>query len=183
MSGPTSPLLIKRYASRRLYNTESSDYVTLQEIADTIRSGRDVRIIDRKTGDDLTRQYLVQIIAEHEARGEQVLPLEVLTEIVRTCNDQAGDAIPQFLEMSFRMFKESQESVMESVQAMSDPRHVWSEFEKRQKEFAAAIFEGWTGKAPAAGDSGPIQQGSGPQSELDQIKKQLAELQSRVSNL
>ncbi len=183
MSGQTSPLLIKRYASRRLYNTESSDYITLQEIADTIRAGRDVRIIDRKTGDDLTRQYLVQIIAEHESRGEQVLPLDVLTEIVRTCNDQTGDAVPRFLEMSFRMLKESQASVMESVQAMSDPRHVWGEFEKRQKEFAAAFIGGWTGKAQGDDDSGKTQADTGSQSELDTIKKQLAELQSRVSNL
>ena len=65
MTEKTKPLLIKRYASRRLYNTESSDYVTLEDIAGFIRSGREVQIIDLKSGDDLTRQYLLQIIAEH----------------------------------------------------------------------------------------------------------------------
>jgi hypothetical protein len=68
-------LLIKRYASRRLYNTEASDYVTLDDIAGFIREGREVKIVDLKSGDDLTRQYLLQIIAEHESRGENVLPI------------------------------------------------------------------------------------------------------------
>jgi len=77
MSKKTQPLLIKRYASRRLYNTESSDYVTLDDIAGFIRDGREVQIIDLKSGDDLTRQYLLQIIAEHESRGENVLPVDV----------------------------------------------------------------------------------------------------------
>lgn len=78
------PLLIKRYASRRLYNTETSDYVTLDDIAGFIRDGREVQIIDLKSGDDLTRQYLLQIIAEHESRGENVLPVDVLTDLVRS---------------------------------------------------------------------------------------------------
>ena len=71
MEKKSSAVLIKRYASRRLYNTETSDYVTLDDIAGFIRSGRDVQIIDLKSGDDLTRQYLLQIIAEHESRGEK----------------------------------------------------------------------------------------------------------------
>ena len=78
---PTEPLLIKRYASRRLYNTETSDYVTLEDIARVIRDGREVRIVDLRSGDDLTRQYLLQIIAEHESRGESVLPVDVLTDL------------------------------------------------------------------------------------------------------
>ena len=69
MTDAIKTLLIKRYASRRLYNTETSDYVTLEDIAGFIRGGRDVQIIDLKTGDYLTRQYLLQIITEHESRG------------------------------------------------------------------------------------------------------------------
>ena len=81
MAAPSQPLLIKRYASRRLYNTETSDYVTLEDIASFIREGREVQIVDLKSGDDLTRQYLLQIIAEHESRGESVLPVDVLTDL------------------------------------------------------------------------------------------------------
>ena len=78
-------LMIKRYASRRLYNTETSDYVTLEDIARFIHDGRDVQILDLKSGDDLTRQYLLQIIAEHESRGDSVLPIDILTDLVRSC--------------------------------------------------------------------------------------------------
>ena len=87
MADPKTPLLIKRYASRRLYNTETSDYVTLDDIAGFVRKGRDVQIIDLRTGDDLTRQYLLQIVADHESKGENVLPIEALTALVwfRSC--------------------------------------------------------------------------------------------------
>ena len=83
MAETATPLLIKRYASRRLYNTETSDYVTLEDIAGFIRAGREVQIIDLKSGDDLTRQYLLQIVAEHESKGDTVLPTNVLTDLVR----------------------------------------------------------------------------------------------------
>ncbi|MDA8526009.1 polyhydroxyalkanoate synthesis repressor PhaR, partial [Planktomarina temperata] len=106
MSKKTQPLLIKRYASRRLYNTESSDYVTLDDIAGFIRDGREVQIIDLKSGDDLTRQYLLQIIAEHESRGENVLPVDVLTDLVRSYASQATSIVPQFLAASFEMLRD-----------------------------------------------------------------------------
>ena len=96
MSTTDKPLLIKRYASRRLYNTETSDYVTLDDIAGFIRDGREVQIIDLKSGDDLTRQFLLQIIADHESRGENVLPINVLTDLVRSYTTQATSIVPQF---------------------------------------------------------------------------------------
>ena len=101
MAEDNKPLLIKRYASRRLYNTETSDYVTLEDIAGFIREGREVQIVDLKSGDDLTRQYLLQIIAEHESRGENVLPVNILTDLVRTYTNQAGSVVPQFLQTYF----------------------------------------------------------------------------------
>ena len=98
MTEDAKPLLIKRYASRRLYNTETSDYVTLDDIAGFIRDGREVQIVDLKSGDDLTRQYLLQIIAEHESRGENVLPVNVLNDLVRSYTNQAHSIVPQFLQ-------------------------------------------------------------------------------------
>ena len=109
------PLLIKRYASRRLYNTETSDYVTLEDIALFIRQGRDVQIVDLKSGDDLTRQYLLQIIAEHESRGENVLPTDVLTSLVRSYTTQAATVVPQFLAASFEMLREGQSKMMDQM--------------------------------------------------------------------
>ena len=115
MPEPRKPLLIKRYASRRLYNTETSDYVTLEDIARFIRQGRDVQIVDLKSGDDLTRQYLLQIIAEHESRGETMLPVGVLTDLVRSYTTQAAHMMPQFLAASFEMLREGQAKMMEQV--------------------------------------------------------------------
>ena len=116
-----APLLIKRYASRRLYNTETSDYVTLEDIAAFIRAGREVKIVDLKSGDELTRQYLLQIIAEHEGRGENVLPVDVLTDLVRSYTTQAQSVVPQFLAASFEMLREGQSKVMENMAAIPNP--------------------------------------------------------------
>ncbi len=108
-------IIIKRYASRRLYNTVISDYVTLDEIAQYIRDGKDVKIVDRKSGDDLTRQYLMQIITDYESRGENVLPINVLTDIVRSYNDQAQSFIPDFLSQSYEMLKQQQKEVISNL--------------------------------------------------------------------
>ncbi|MBZ0122628.1 MAG: polyhydroxyalkanoate synthesis repressor PhaR, partial [Roseovarius sp.] len=115
MAEAEKPLLIKRYASRRLYNTETSDYVTLEDIAEFIRDGRNVQIIDLKSGDDLTRQYLLQIIAEHESRGENMLPVNVLNDLVRSYATQATSMVPEFLASSFDMLRESQAQMMEKM--------------------------------------------------------------------
>ena len=112
MADTSAPLLIKRYASRRLYNTETSDYVTLEDIAGFIRAGREVKIVDLKSGDDLTRQYLLQIIAEHESRGETVLPIAVLNDLVRSYSTQASTVVPDFLSMSFEMLKQGQSTMV-----------------------------------------------------------------------
>ena len=135
----SKPLLIKRYASRRLYNTETSDYVTLEDIAGFIRDGREVQIVDLKSGDDLTRQYLLQIIAEHESRGENVLPLDVLTDLVRSYTTQAQSVVPQFLAMSFDMLREGQSKMMES---MANPMAGMPGFEamKAQQEAFMTMF-------------------------------------------
>ena len=112
MADKDAPLLIKRYASRRLYNTETSDYVTLEDIARFIREGREVQIIDLKSGDDLTRQYLLQIIADHESHGESVLPINVLTDLVRSYTTGVNSVVPQFLQMSFEMLRDGQSKMM-----------------------------------------------------------------------
>ena len=134
MPQKSDTLLIKRYASRRLYNTETSAYVTLEAIAGFIRDGREVQIVDLKSGDDLTRQYLLQIVAEHESRGENVLPIDVLTDLVRSYTTQAQSVVPQFLAMSFEMLREGQSKVMEQ---MSTPMTGMPGFEAMQAQQAA----------------------------------------------
>jgi polyhydroxyalkanoate synthesis repressor PhaR len=180
----TEPLLIKRYASRRLYNTETSDYVTLEDIAGFIRAGREVKIVDLKSGDELTRQYLLQIIAEHESRGESVLPIAVLTDLVRSYATQAQSVVPDFLAMSFEMLKQGQSKMMDNM-AVINPLASMPGFETMRAQ-QEAFFKAMTGgmsnwKAPEDGSDDDTD--ADPEDELDAIKRQLAELQSKLSKM
>lgn len=217
-SAPAEPLLIKRYASRRLYNTETSDYITLDEIARVIREGREVRIVDLRSGDDLTRQYLLQIIAEHESRGENVLPVDLLTDLVRSYTAQAQSVVPQFLEASFEMLRNGQSQMLEQLSALQHPMASmpgFSEMQRQQQMFLRAMMGGWTGSSgpapddsddaepaasaprkPAAEPADPARAPRKPRpaapprdaaaptaSEAEEIRRQLAELQARISKL
>jgi polyhydroxyalkanoate synthesis repressor PhaR len=170
------PLLIKRYASRRLYNTETSDYVTLEDIATFIRDGREVQIVDLKSGDDLTRQYLLQIIAEHESRGESVLPVDVLTDLVRSYTSQATSVVPQFLKASFEMLHDGQSKAMENMTKAS-PMGSMPGFEAMRAQ-QSAFFKAMTGGI-VPGSSTPEKEGD----DLNEIKEQLAALQEKLSKL
>ncbi|MDR9485775.1 MAG: polyhydroxyalkanoate synthesis repressor PhaR [Sediminimonas sp.] len=186
MAEDAKPLLIKRYASRRLYNTETSDYVTLEDIARFIRDGREVQIVDLKSGDDLTRQYLLQIIAEHESRGESVLPVNVLTDLVRSYTSQAGSVVPQFLQMSFDMLRDGQSQMMENM-AKVNPMAKLPGFEAmqaQQEAFMKAMTSGMPGAGQGAGGAaGQGGDSSGDDEDLEEIKRQLAELQSKLSKM
>ncbi|EYD71202.1 polyhydroxyalkanoate synthesis repressor PhaR [Limimaricola hongkongensis] len=178
MAETTKPLLIKRYASRRLYNTETSDYVTLEDIAGFIRAGREVQIVDLKSGDDLTRQYLLQIIAEHESRGESVLPVDVLTDLVRSYTSQASSVVPQFLAASFEMLRDGQSKMMENMTKVSPMAQMpgFDAMRAQQQAFLKAMSGGMMGA------TGPASEKSSDDN-LDDIKKQLAELQSKLSKM
>ena len=186
MTDTAKPLLIKRYASRRLYNTETSDYVTLDDIAGFVRSGRDVQIVDLKTGDDLTRQYLLQIVAEHESKGENVLPVDVLTDLVRSYATGMQAVMPQFLASSFEMLRNSQSKMMENLSAFPNPMASMPGFEARRKQ-QEVFMQAFMGGLPGWGGSGPAkEEGTEAQpkdAELAQIKAQLAELQKKLSKL
>lgn len=178
----TPPLLIKRYASRRLYNTETSDYVTLEDIAGFIRDGREVQIVDLKTGDDLTRQYLLQIIAEHESRGETVLPVNVLTDLVRSYTTQATSVVPQFLAMSFDMLRESQSKMVENMTSINPMAKMpgLEAMKAQQEAFLKAMTSGLPTSWPTA-TSQP--QPEAEEESLSDIKKQLSELQEKLARM
>lgn len=175
-------LLIKRYASRRLYNTETSDYVTLDDISGFIRDGRDVQIVDLKSGDDLTRQYLLQIIAERESRGDNVLPTNVLTDLVRNYSEGAKSMVPDFLSASFDMLRDGQSKMMENMSPKMGGIPGLDQIKQQQEAFLKTVMGGW-----AAG-SVPTQEpeedtAKDDPSELDQIKQQLAEMQAALAKM
>ncbi len=188
MAETDKPLLIKRYASRRLYNTETSDYVTLEDIAGFIQAGRDVQIIDLKSGDDLTRQYLLQIVAEHESKGENVLPINVLTDLVRSYTTEVQSMVPQFLALSFDILREGQTKVIENLATIPSPMAAVPGFEELRKQ-QEAFMRNLLTVMPAMpwGTSAPSREVVAPEpssaDELADIKRQLAELQKKLSRL
>ncbi|TCM75046.1 polyhydroxyalkanoate synthesis repressor PhaR [Rhodovulum steppense] len=184
MTDAKDPLLIKRYASRRLYNTETSDYVTLEDIAKVIREGREVKIVDLKSGDDLTRQYLLQIIAEHESKGESVLPINVLTDLVRSYTTSAHSIVPQFLAQSFDMLRESQSKMMENMGRMNPMAAAampgFEALKAQQEAFLKAMTAGW---AVSSGPGRDEDDGGSDRAELEDIRRELAELQRKLSQM
>ena len=190
MATKGAPLLVKRYASRRLYNTETSDYVTLDDIAGFIRDGRDVQIIDLKSGDDLTRQYLLQIIADYESRGENMLPIAVLNDLVRSYSNQASTVMPEFLQMSFDMLRDSQSQIVENLTVMNPIANIpgFEAIKTQQEAFIKAMTGGMTAgwserdKTSESAASG-AEATSGNSEDLDEIKRQLADLQTKLNRL
>ncbi|GAA6174796.1 polyhydroxyalkanoate synthesis repressor PhaR [Sulfitobacter pacificus] len=193
MADTPKPLLIKRYASRRLYNTETSDYVTLEDIGGFIRDGREVQIIDLKSGDDLTRQYLLQIIAEHESRGESVLPVGVLNDLVRSYMSGNVSVVPQFLQASFDMLRDGQSKMVENMNSINPLANMpgmtgmpgMEAMQKQQEAFLKAMTGGWVGGGAGTTAPSPEPEPSSaePAEDLDAIKKQLADLQDKLSKL
>ena len=195
MASEPKPLLVKRYASRRLYNTETSDYVTLEDIAGFIRAGREVQIVDLKSGDDLTRSYLLQIIAEHESRGDSVLPLAVLTDLVRSYQGATRSVVPDFLASSFEMLRSGQSKMLENMAAMNPMAQMPGL--KAMQESQAAFFKAMTGGIGGIGGTWPPVPGATPQGpapkaptepdasreELDSIRTQLAQMQAMLAKM
>ncbi|MEM6941161.1 MAG: polyhydroxyalkanoate synthesis repressor PhaR [Pseudomonadota bacterium] len=185
MADEQKPLLIKRYASRRLYNTETSDYVTLEDISGFIRDGREVQIVDLKSGDDLTRQYLLQIIAEHESRGQSVLPVSVLNDLVRSYMSGNVSVVPQFLQASFEMLRERQSKMMENMNSLNPMAKMpgMEAMQAQQEAFMKAMMSGWGAAARSTSPAAPEAEEKEGGEDLEAIKKQLADLQTKLSKL
>lgn len=202
--GP-EPIQIKRYSSRRLYNTATSDYVTLDDVAALIREGNDVRVSDKKTGEDLTSQVLIQIIAEQESSGGGVLPINVLTDLVRSYSDQAQSMVPDFLSQSFDMLKERQQEMLDHLPTglgdTLDPSKAMESVENWQRQQMKTLegmmmpwFGGGAGSpAPSqeppdkadeqVPENAPSQETGTRDAELETLKRQMAAMQQKLDEL
>src|SRR5215472_4315214 len=112
-------VVIKKYANRRLYNTASSSYVTLEHLAGMVREGVDFVVYDAKTGEDITRKVLTQIIFEEESRGQNLLPIQFLRQLIRFYGDQMQAFLPSYLELSLDSFIRQQERLRSQLAAMA----------------------------------------------------------------
>ncbi|MCF8474869.1 MAG: polyhydroxyalkanoate synthesis repressor PhaR [Emcibacter sp.] len=102
-------IIIKKYANRRLYNTDSSSYVTLDDLSNMVKEGKDFAVLDAKTGDDITHSVLSQIIFEEESKGEALLPINFLRQLIAFYGDGLQNIVPEYLESSMAAFSENQE--------------------------------------------------------------------------
>lgn len=109
------PVIVKKYANRRLYNTESSSYITLDNLAEMVRKDRDFVVYDAKTGDDITRTVLTQIIVEEEGKGNALLPTNFLRQLIGVYGSNVPNMVPKYLEQAMANFAKQQESVRETV--------------------------------------------------------------------
>lgn len=115
-AGEKPPVVVKKYANRRLYNTESSSYITLDNLADMVRHGRDFVVYDAKTGDDITRSVLTQIIVEEEGKGQNLLPTTFLRQLIGFYGGSMQSLVPKYLEGAMSAFAQQQEQMRAAMQ-------------------------------------------------------------------
>src|ERR1700739_1427036 len=112
----TPPIVIKKYANRRLYNTATSSYVTLDDLSAMVKEGGEFVVYDAKTGEDITRSVLTQIIVEEESKGQTLLPISFLRQLISFYGDSLQGVVPQYLEMSMTQFARNQEQMRRYMQ-------------------------------------------------------------------
>src|SRR5579875_2449205 len=110
------PVVVKKYANRRLYNTESSSYITLDNLAEMVRAGRDFVVYDAKTGEDITRSVLTQIIVEEEGKGRAMLPTSFLRQLIGFYGDSLQTLVPRYLETTMSNFARQQQQLRSAMQ-------------------------------------------------------------------
>jgi len=122
-NGKSPEIIIKKYANRRLYDTSTSQYVTLDYLRDLVKKGTEFQVVDAKSGDDLTRGVLAQIIFEEESRGANLLPVDFLRQLIGFYGDSLQSVVPGYLQMSMNSFAQQQEEFRERMtEAMTSPQ-------------------------------------------------------------
>ena len=116
-AGGAKPVVVKKYANRRLYNTATSSYVTLEDLAKMIKEGGDFVVYDAKTGEDITRSVLTQIIVEQEQKGQNLLPISFLRQLIGFYGDSMQFLVPGYLEQAMTAFSGNQEQMRNSLRA------------------------------------------------------------------
>jgi len=128
------PVIIKKYANRRLYDTSSSQYVTLDYVRELVKNGRDFTVIDAKSGNDLTHGVLSQIIFEEEARGENLLPLPFLRQLIQYYDDSLQSVVPSYLEAAMDAFSNQQEELREKfTDTLNSPQAMMESFQEQSR--------------------------------------------------
>jgi polyhydroxyalkanoate synthesis repressor PhaR len=134
-SGAPGPIIIKKYANRRLYNTQSSSYVTLDHLCEMVKQGVEFEVRDARTGEDITRQVLAQIIFEEENKGGQhLLPIQFLRQLIRFYGDSLQAFVPSYLELSMESFTKNQQEMREKFAEAFGSKFGFKDFEKMSRQ-------------------------------------------------
>ncbi|SET65926.1 polyhydroxyalkanoate synthesis repressor PhaR [Oceanicella actignis] len=186
------PITIKKYANRRLYNTAKSAYVTLEHLAQMVREGQDFVVYDAKTGEDITRSVLTQIIFEEEAKGQNMLPISFLRQLIRLYGDALQGVVPGYLEASMESFTRNQEKLREHMLKTFGANPALSNFEAMARsnmeffENAMRVFSPF-GAARATArpkkEAEREEERAAPETELSELKEQLRQMQERLDKL
>ena len=195
-----APVVIKKYANRRLYNTATSAYVTLDHLSQMVKDKTDFVVYDAKTGDEITRFVLTQIIFEEESKGGQtLLPIPFLRQLISFYGDSLQGVVPQYLEMSMTQFARNQEQMRRYLQNAFG-FNPFQQFESMGKQNMAMFEEamrmfnpfrsGQAGQAPGTppltnGQEPPKSDAAAPPTEaaIDDLKRKLDELQNQLAEL
>ena len=139
----TDPVVIKKYANRRLYNTQTSVYVTLDDLCEMVKEGTEFVVVDAKTTEDLTKQVLTQIIFEQESRGQNLLPVSFLRNLIGFYDDSIKDFVPHYLDSSMQTFLKNQEKMREmmSMEQFKTPMSQFEEIGKQNLEMFSKAME------------------------------------------
>ena len=193
----TDKIIITKYSSRRLYNTQTSEYVTLDQIAEFIRDGKEIQIIDKETNEDVTNQYLLQIISDYEIKKGASIPKDNLTEIIKSYSEASKNFMPEILSQTFNFMKENQEKFLKSFNSNFDVNSNnekstetlknWQDF---QSQMMSNIMYPWydnsntedsseTKKSEKAPKEEPKQENY--KSDIDLMKEQIATLQKQLN--
>ena len=182
------PIVIKKYANRRLYNTAKSSYVTLDHLSQMVRDGHDFVVNDAKTGEDITRSVLAQIIFEEEGKGQNMLPANFLRQLIRLYGDTLQGFVPAYLEVSMETFTRNQEKMRAQVQKAFGINPALQNFEAVARanmelfEQAVRLFTPFAiGMHREA--KGESSRPARKDVELDELKQQLAEMQAKLARL
>ena len=196
---PRPRVTVKKYANRRLYNTETSSYVTLEDLAGMVRQGRDFAVSDAKSGEDITHSVLTQIIVEEESKGPNMLPIPFLRQLIGLYGDSLQSVVPRYLEATMGTFARQQEGMRRAVQetmgsAMGGALgggiggfNAFAPFEEMGKqnlamlERAMSLFSPFPARSPGAAAPGAA--GSAPADEVEAMRDEIAALRRELATL
>jgi polyhydroxyalkanoate synthesis repressor PhaR len=182
-----APIVIKKYANRRLYNTATSSYVTLDHLCQMVKHGDDFVVYDAKTGDDITRSVLTQIIFEEEGKGQNMLPISFLRQLIGFYGDSLQSLVPSYLEMTMSSFAKNQEQMRqyatETFGGLNPFKHLEEAGRQNMVMFQRAISMFNPFASVAAGGEGATPPKPGGDDDISNLKSKLDAMQKQLDDL